>query len=255
MATTEDGTLDIVPVTAAQLNKTTSFNGHVTALTKSGVGILAYDADGQTGTQILTQQQSLNGIIQISGALAGALTLELDADITQAYWVHDVSTGYNVTVRSTGGAGTIMPKNQWVLYYAATDFFTPSMSGWQATAAAPALSFGTGYQVVSGRELTLHKEGENTTIAGGHVALEGAVEDGGDAPAAGDVIVTLPANYRPGHAIGFIVLADPATAALAEPVAIEIQSDGTVVLRSLLNWSPVIDTPTDLSGVSFFVGN
>lgn len=255
MATTEDGDLGIIPVTTSQTGKVNSFNGHVSALNKSGVGMLNLDLDGLGGSQTLTESYTQNGIIVISGALISAVTLNLDADITQPYWIHDVSTGYDITVQSTGGAGVLMPKKRWVQYYAAPSFFTVLMSGWQASAQSPAMTYAAAYQVVAARPLKLRKEGENTTIAGGRVTLEGAVEETTTPPAAGDTIVTLPANYRPSHAVGFVVLADPVTAGTAQPVAIEIQTSGAVILRSLLGWTPLVNKPIDLSGVSFFVGN
>jgi hypothetical protein len=255
MADIEIGELGIVPVTSSQIGKVSSFNGHETSLLKSTAGLLYLDAEGLSGTEVLTETYSKNGHIQIQGALAGDLTVELDASIRQAFWVVDVSTGGVVTMKPTGGTGIILPKNRWVNYFATQSYFTKNVAGWASAAQAPALSFAANYQVVAARPLKIRKAGASNATAGGRVTLEGCVEETTDAPAAGDTIVTLPALYRPSYAIGAVCLADPATEALAEPVAIEIQTDGTVILRSLLNWTPLVDKPIDLSGISFFVGN
>ncbi len=256
MATSEEGELHIVAVTAAQNNKTASFNGHETILTKANAGLLLWDGTGLSGTRILTEAYTQNGFLELSGALGGAVTLELSEFLQKGFWIHDVSTGYSVTIQPTGGAGSVVPKNRWVFYYAATGLFTKAVAGWQDPSEAPALSFAAAYQVVSGRELKLYKEGESAAVAGGRVTLEGAVEETTTPPAEGNTIVTLPANYRPAHSIGAVAIIDPATNGLAVTAQVEITTAGAVILRNIDLWAtPAIDIPIDLSGISFFVGN
>ena len=255
MATSEQGDINTAAATTGQNNKLSTLNGNDDALEKATLGILFYDADGQTGTQILTESQSQNNFIRISGALTGALTLETLAAHEKGYWVKDISTGFTVTLQPTGGAGVVLPKNRWIFHYAEAGLFTQQISGWQDSSEAAALVFAAAYQVDATNPLKIRKNGALPTQAGGMVHLEGAVEETTTPPAAGDTIVTLPAGYRPANPLGFVVLAESASAANCDAVAIEIQTSGAVILRSVLAWTGAVNVPIDLSGISFFVGN
>ena len=256
MATAEEGSLNIVPVTTSQNNKINSFNGQITRIEKAAVGSLKFDAGGMSGTEVLTDAYTQNGLLDIQGALAGDLIIELEPLIQQSFWVRNRTTGgYSLTIQPTGYSGSVMPPERWILYTAVPTHFAQALIGWQDPANLAALAFAANYQVVSGRALSVYKNGADAGRDGGVIHLEGAVEETTSAPAAGDTIVTLPLHARPVHVVGFVVLADSATAALAEPVAIEIQTSGAVILRSLLNWTPLVNKPIDLSGISFFVGN
>ncbi len=255
MATSEEGSLNIVDITSSQMGKISGINTNVGINTKAMSGRLEYDASGFSGTKVLTETQSHNSQINISGAKAGAMTLEIDDDVKQGFWVRDETSDTDATTfRPTGGSGVVLPKNRWI-YVRARTATIDHVGGWTDDSEAGALAFAGNYQVVSGRELKIYKEDGEADAAGGLVQLQGAVESSSGAPVAADTIVTLPVGYRPGYAIGFVCLADPATAALAQPVAIEITTGGAVILRSLLGWTPLANKPIDLSGISFFAEN
>ena len=256
MATSEVGTLAIVPVTTAQISKINSFNGHETTLTKSTTGMLVWDAAGLTGTQVLTQEYSKNGTIKITGALAGAVTMEIDNDIKQNYWFLDSSTAYAVSVQPVGGGAlVVLPKNRWIQLRATTTVLNNSLSGWQDSSMAGALSFAAAYQVDAARPLKVRKNGQQASAVGGMVHLEGAVEETTTNPVVGDTIVTLPQYYRPTHPIGRIICANPGTT-LANHVSVEIQTSGAIIIRNLHGWGGSrINVPIDLSGITFFSGN
>lgn len=256
MASTETGELNTNQVTTGQDQKVATINETDASLEKALLGYLNFDAAALSGTQVLTESQSRNALINIVGALGGAMTLELDADLDKEWLVRDQSTGAAVTLQRTGESGVTLPKNRWVFVKAGVPGVNlEHVGGWQDDTEAGALSFAANYQVVSGRELKLYKEDAEPSEAGGLVLLTGAVEETTTNPVAGDTIVTLPAGYRPLHAVGFVALAEPASAANAQPVAIEVQTSGAVVLRSLLGWTPATNAPIDLSGVSFMAGN
>jgi hypothetical protein len=220
---------------------------------------MAIDAEGLSGTRTLTEFESRHGILNIDGSKAGGLTVEIDNDIKQSYWLRDLTTdGADVIVKPVGGTDDLVlpgnPEGRWTLVRtrAAT---MEQMAGWQDFTLAPGLVFGGAYQVTSGRALKIYKDGADPVDAAGRVTLEGAVEETTTVPAAGDTIVTLPAGYRPAHTIAFAVLAEPASAPNVDVVIVEITTAGLVILRSLLAWTTAINVPIDLSGVTFFAAN
>ena len=257
MATSEIGTLKIIPVTTSQTGKVNSFNGHIEGLEKSSAGLLLVDCAGLSGTEVLTETFSKNGVIDTSGALAGDLIVEIDAEIQQMFWFRDRTTGGVITIQPTGGIGVVIPKDRWVLYYMVDGSLTTAMAGWQDSSMAPAISYVSNYQEDASRPLKIRKNGGAHSTPAGLVHLEGAVERLVSIPAQGDTICTLPAAYRPAHRIGAIVIAAPETAGAsgATSIAVEIETNGNIVIRNLMGWTPLIATPIDLSGITFFAGN
>ena len=255
MATSEEGSLNITDITTAQINKVPGFNTNVSKDTKAVAGRLEFDAAGLSGTQVLTETQSTNGQINISGAKAGTMTLEIDDDIKQGFWVRDETSDANATTfRPTGGSGVVLPKDRWI-YIRARAATIDHVCGWMDDSEAGALSFAANYQVDAARPLKVRKNGQDPNAVGGMVHLEGAVEETTTNPVAGDTIVTLPQYYRPSHAVGFTACANPGTS-LGNEIVIEIQTSGAIILRSLRGWGGSrINVPIDLSGICFFSGN
>lgn len=253
MADTFEGTLNVRKTTASQSNKTLSLNTADFKLREAITGRMFIDAASASGTRTLKEWESRRKILDVQNSKAGALTLEIDNDIKQAYWLRDITTdGADVIFKTVGGSDDlVLPFGQWTLVRtrAAT---MEQMAGWQDSSLAPALVFAADYQVTSGRALKLYKAGADPVDPGGRITLEGAVEETTTVPAAGDTIVTLPVGYRPAHTIAFAVLAEPASATNVDVVIVEITTAGLVILRSLLLWSTAIDVPIDLSGIEFF---
>ncbi len=256
MADSFEGDLDLSPVTSSQSNKVATFNASDLAIEHAAVGRMVLDAGGLTGTKTLTSVESRRGEVDVTGSKSGALTIQFDDNIKQAWWVRDSTTdGANVIFKSVGGGDNrVLPKLRWTLIRTRTTTID-QMAGWQDSSLAPALSFGAAYQVVSGRALKIYKNGADMADAAGRVTMEGAVEETTTIPAAGDTIVTLPADYRPAHTIAFAVTAEAGSAANVDFVAIEITTAGLVILRSVLAWTAAINVPIDLSGISFFAAN
>lgn len=257
MADTFEGSLNTSQVTTSQTGKVADFNTTDGQLETALVGRMTLDAAGLSGTRTLTEVESQNSMIDVINSKAGALTITIDTDIEQSYWVRDLTTdGANVIVKVAGGSDNrVLPKNRWTLIRARAAGSIEQLVGWQDSSLAPALVFGTNYQVVSGRELRIYKNGNDPFHAGGRITLEGSVEKIVAVPAAGDTMVTLPADYRPEYTVAFAVTAEPGSAANVDFVAIEITTAGLVILRSLLAWTSAINVPIDLSGVSFFAAN
>lgn len=255
MATTEEGSLNIVDVTTAQMAKIPNLNTNIGKNTKAIAGLLEYDATGLSGTQTLTETQTNNGHINITGAKSAAITLQIDNDIKQGIWVRDnTSDAGSITFRPTGGTGIKLPRGRWI-YVRPMASTMAQVGGWVDFYHAGALSFAANYQVTAGRELTLYKEDGEAAALGGLIKLQGCVEETTTPPAAGDTIVTLPVGYRPGHTVAFVVPAEPGSAANVDTVAIEITTAGAVILRSVLSWTAAVNVPIDLSSVSFFAEN
>ncbi len=255
MADVETGNLEFPDITTGQSHKVVGFNGNIANLLKAAVGLLDFDAAGLSSTQVISRSKSRNGAINISGSKAGTMTLELNADIQQNFWVRDsTSDGNQILFGVTGGSTIALPNNRWV-FVRATAAGVVYVGGWQASTEAPALSFAANYQVVAARPLKLRKEGQDPDTVGGLVRLEGAVEETTTNPVAGDTIVTLPALYRPTHAIGATACANPGTS-LGNEIVVEIQTSGAIILRALRGWSGTrTNVPIDLSGICFFSGN
>lgn len=256
MADAFEGTLNIRSTSVSQFNKARSLNTADFKLREAMTGRMFVDAVDLSGTRTLTEDESRRKILDARNAKAGALTLEIDNDIKQGYWLRDLTTdGADVIFKTVGGSDDlVLPNSRWNLVRtrAAT---MEQMWGWQDSSLAPALVFAAAYQVTLGRALRIYKDGADPTDAGGRVTLEGSVEETVTVPAAGDTIATLPAGYRPAHTIAFTVLAEPASAANVDVVIVEILTTGAVVLRSLLLWTAAIDVPIDLSGIEFFAAN
>ena len=256
MADSFEGTLDVSSVTSSQSNKVASFNAIDLAIERAAAGRMLVDAAGLSGTKTLTSIESRRGEIDVINAPTAALTIEIDDNVKQTWWVRDSTTGgFDIIIKSVGGTDDrVLPKLRWTLIRTRTTTID-QMAGWQDSSLAPALSFGAAYQVVAARPLRIYKNGADMSHAGGRVTMEGAVEETTTVPAAGDTIVTLPAGYRPVHTIAFAVTAEAGSAANVDFVAIEITTAGLVILRSLLAWTTAINVPIDLSGVSFFAAN
>lgn len=256
MADSFEGDLNTSPVTTSQSTKVSFFNQTDDALEQSTTGRMIIDAAGLSGTKTLTGVESRRGEIDVQNSKAGALTIEIDSDIQQSFWIRDITTdGADVIIKTVGGGNSrVLPKARWTLIRARLSNIE-QMAGWQDSSIAPALSFGAAYQVVSGRALRIYKNGADISNGAGRITLEGAVEETTTDPAAGDTIVTLPAGYRPAHTIAFTATAEAGSAANVDFVAIEITTAGLVILRSLLAWTTAINVPIDLSGISFFAAN
>ena len=258
MADSFEGSLDIIPVTTSGSAKIGTFNSTNTSLEKATTGRMFLDAAGLSGTRVLTQDESKNGIIDVRNAKAGALTITIDADIQQSHWVRDLTTdGADVIIKIAGGSDNrVLPFGRWTLIRSRTTTID-QMAGWQDSSLAPALVYGANYGGATGRVLRIYKNGADMVHKAGRITLEGAVHETTTDPAAGDTIVTLPVGYRPAHTIAFAVTAEANSAANVDFVAIEITTAGLVILRSLLAWTstPRINVPIDLSGVSFFAAN
>jgi len=256
MADSFEGDLDFSPVTTSQSTKVAFFNAADDALEQSTAGRLVLDAAGLSGIRTLTGVEARRGEIDVINSKAGALTIEIDDNIKQAWWVRDLTTdGANVIIKSVGGTDNlVLPKGRWTLIRTRTTTIE-QIAGWQDSSLAPALSFGTNYAGATGRVLKIYKAGTDPAKTAGRVTLEGAIHKTTVVPAAGDTMVTLPAGYRPIHTIAFAVTAEANSAANADFVAIEITTAGLVILRSLLAWTAALSVPIDLSNVSFFAAN
>ncbi|KKK70501.1 hypothetical protein LCGC14_2923340, partial [marine sediment metagenome] len=234
-----------------------SVNSEDAKLLDSSAGTLRFDAVGLTGTTVLTEPQSRNSTISIFGATTGDLIVEVDADIEQNFWVRDATTnGDDISFRQTGGTLILLPKNRWVLVRTRESGNTDLIAGWAHKDTTPALSFAGTWRVVSGRPLEIRKSDANPATAGGFVHLTGAVEQAsGGPPAAGNTMVTLPANYRPEYTVAFCVVAEAETAANADMIMIEINTAGAVIILNVGVWTAADLAAIDLTGISFFVAN
>ena len=255
MADTFEGTLKVRKTTTSQFSKEVSLNTADFKAAESMTGRMTVDLEGLSGTRTLTENESRRKILDALNTKAGGLTIEIDNDIKQAYWLRDLTDdGADVIYKSVGGSDDlVIPRARWTLVRtrAAT---MEQMAGWQDASLAPALVFGTSYLATSGRALKIYKTGADPADAGGRITLEGSVERT-IVPVVGDTMVTLPAGYRPAHTIAFAVLAEPASATNVDVVVVEITTVGLVILRSLLLWTTAINVPIDLSGISFFAAN
>ena len=256
MADSFEGSLNLTPATTSQGNKVATFNSTDLAHEHATTGRMLIDAGGISGTKTLLGAESRRGELDVTGSKSGALTIQINDSIKQTWWVRDSTTdGADVIIKSVGGSDNrVLPKLRWTLIRTRTTTID-QMAGWQDSSLAPALVFGADYGATSGRALLIYKSGADMSHAGGRVTLEGSVEEGTTVPAAGDTIVTLPANYRPAHTIAFAATAEAGSAANVDFVAIEITTAGLVILRSLLAWTSAINVPIDLSGISFFAAN
>ncbi len=258
MATSVEGDVNTITLTTSQDAKVATINQTDGKIENAVVGRIAFDLASLSGTQILTESQSENGIINVFGASSGNVTLEVNATMEKNYWIRDSTTGGNtVTFQPTGGSGILLPKTRWILVRVRSAGGVDHMVGWPDDTEAAALSFGAAYQVVSGRPLTIYKSGAEEGLAGGMVHLEGAVEETTTDPVAGDTIVTLPATYRPVHTVAFAVVAEAETPANSDVIMVEITTGGAVIILNLGTWGPatITNAAIDLSGINFLVGN
>ncbi len=256
MADSFEGSLNLTPATSSQGNKVATFNGTDLAHEQSTTGRMIVDAAGLSGTKTLLGEEARRGEIDVINAPTAALTILINDSIKQSWWVRDSTTGgFAIIIKSVGGSDNrVLPKLRWTLIRARTTTID-QMMGWQDASLAPALVYGANYAGATGRVLNIYKNGADMSHKGGMVTLEGAVHETTTNPAAGDTIVTLPANYRPGSTRAFAVTAEADSAANVDFVAIEITTAGLVILRSLLAWTPATSVPIDLSGVSFLAVN
>ena len=256
MASNTEGSLGSVPLTAAQVNKINSLNSQDTKGFDGTAGTFRFDAAGLSGTTILTEPQSRNSTINIFGATTADLIVEVGADIEQNFWLrNDTTNGDDISFRQTGGTAVLLPLGRWILVRTRESGNTDFIAGWAHKDTTPAVSLGTNYSLTTGRLLEIRKSDADPARAGGFVHLSGAVEKASVAPAAGDTMFTLPANYRPEHTIAVMAVAESETPANADMILLQITTAGVVTILNLGAWSTVVDVSIDLTGINFFVGN
>lgn len=227
-----------INVSSASAQKVAGLNTS-TARNQAGmVNLGEVDVAGDSGTETPSEAQTRVGGYEFFGALAGDLNFDLDTDIEKWWWFHDISTGGDITVRRSGGsAGVVLPKNEWVCIQMHDSEDPQLVLGLQAaitTATTPSITLGTNIGNVSGRKplqaRKLNSEGAN---AGGLVVVEGSIENTDVAGMSdGDALATLPAGWRPSHAMGFIVVHDPETNTNAGWAVIEVSTGGVITLRA-----------------------
>ena len=149
MADSFQGDLNYSPITTSQTQKIPNFNVADDSNEFSSAGRMIIDAAGLSGTKTLTGTEARRGEMDVTGSKAGALTIEIDDNIKQAWWVRDMTTdGADVIFKSVGGTDDrVLPKKRWTLIRARVTTID-QMAGWQDSSLAPALSFGRGSPII-----------------------------------------------------------------------------------------------------------